>query len=202
MSLRAAVRARYTSQIEWQGPRLRPAKADASRLVFAIGLPSTPNTHTSLSISSTKWKQTLLDDYYGIMWMVDGRSATWPQRRINRTAAHCCGAFVRSTNEDGKMVKVGERISGYCQGILEGAFAVLQQRAHANSSGYADYPRQLYSCMIGPARCRTGRSIGGGSRGIPLEPSKTPLAGSKVCSLVSASGLRRRASMLSKLEEP
>jgi hypothetical protein len=27
--------------------------------------------------------------------------------------------------EDGKMVKVGERISGYCQGILEGAFAVL-----------------------------------------------------------------------------
>jgi hypothetical protein len=27
--------------------------------------------------------------------------------------------------EDGKMVKVGERISGYCQGILEGTFAVL-----------------------------------------------------------------------------
>jgi len=27
--------------------------------------------------------------------------------------------------EDGKMVKVGERISGYCQGILEGMFAVL-----------------------------------------------------------------------------
>ena len=27
--------------------------------------------------------------------------------------------------EDGKMVKVGERISGYCEGILEGMFAVL-----------------------------------------------------------------------------
>ena len=33
--------------------------------------------------------------------------------------------IVMGRAEDGKMVKVGERISGYCQGILEGAFAVL-----------------------------------------------------------------------------
>lgn len=33
--------------------------------------------------------------------------------------------IVMGKAEDGKMVKVGERISGYCQGILEGMFAVL-----------------------------------------------------------------------------
>jgi hypothetical protein len=33
--------------------------------------------------------------------------------------------IVMGRAEDGKMVKVGERISGYCQGILEGTFAVL-----------------------------------------------------------------------------
>jgi hypothetical protein len=33
--------------------------------------------------------------------------------------------IVMERAEDGKMVKVGERISGYCQGILEGTFAVL-----------------------------------------------------------------------------
>ena len=33
--------------------------------------------------------------------------------------------IVMERAEDGKMVKVGERISGYCQGILEGMFAVL-----------------------------------------------------------------------------
>jgi hypothetical protein len=33
--------------------------------------------------------------------------------------------IVMGRAEDGKMVKVGERIGGYCQGILEGMFAVL-----------------------------------------------------------------------------
>jgi hypothetical protein len=33
--------------------------------------------------------------------------------------------IVMGRAEDGKMVRVGERISGYCQGILEGTFAVL-----------------------------------------------------------------------------
>jgi len=33
--------------------------------------------------------------------------------------------IVMGRAEDGKMVKVGGRISGYCQGILEGTFAVL-----------------------------------------------------------------------------
>ena len=33
--------------------------------------------------------------------------------------------IVMGRAEDGKMVKVGERISGYCQGVLEGMFAVL-----------------------------------------------------------------------------
>ena len=33
--------------------------------------------------------------------------------------------IVMGRAEDGKVVKVGERISGYCQGILEGMFAVL-----------------------------------------------------------------------------
>jgi hypothetical protein len=33
--------------------------------------------------------------------------------------------IVMGRAEDGKIVKVGERISGYCQGILEGMFAVL-----------------------------------------------------------------------------
>jgi hypothetical protein len=33
--------------------------------------------------------------------------------------------IVMGRDEKGGMVKVGERISGYCQGILEGAFAIL-----------------------------------------------------------------------------
>jgi len=33
--------------------------------------------------------------------------------------------IVMGRAEDGKMVKVGERIGGYCQGVLEGMFAVL-----------------------------------------------------------------------------
>lgn len=33
--------------------------------------------------------------------------------------------IVMGRAEDGKIVKVGEHISGYCQGILEGMFAVL-----------------------------------------------------------------------------
>src|SRR5258707_4818144 len=33
--------------------------------------------------------------------------------------------IVMGRAEDGKMVKVGERIGGYCRGILEGMFAVL-----------------------------------------------------------------------------
>ena len=33
--------------------------------------------------------------------------------------------IVMGRAEDGKMVKVGERIGGYCEGILEGMFAVL-----------------------------------------------------------------------------
>jgi hypothetical protein len=33
--------------------------------------------------------------------------------------------IVMGRDEQGRIVKVGERISGYCQGILEGIFAVL-----------------------------------------------------------------------------
>ena len=33
--------------------------------------------------------------------------------------------IVMGRDEKGGIVKVGERISGYCQGILEGAFAIL-----------------------------------------------------------------------------
>jgi hypothetical protein len=33
--------------------------------------------------------------------------------------------IVMGRSEDGKIVKAGERISGYCQGILDGMFAVL-----------------------------------------------------------------------------
>ena len=33
--------------------------------------------------------------------------------------------IVMGRDEQGKIVKVGEQISGYCQGILEGIFAIL-----------------------------------------------------------------------------
>ena len=52
--------------------------------------------------------------------------------------------IVMGRAEDGKVVKVGERISGYCQGILEGTFAVLVRTGTICAKDKSDLPTSCY----------------------------------------------------------